>query len=90
MLTWDELSCVERNGALTGYRIEYGTTTFDNNKMLMGASNTTVIVTNLNPDTNYMFRVAGVNSNNIGIQSSVTQRTPPSGIEIYKWGTQYS
>ena len=85
-MTWDELSCVERNGALTGYRIDYGTMTID----VMGASNTTVVVTNLNPDTNYMFRVAGVNSNSIGTQSSVTQRTPPSGIGIHKSSTHYS
>ena len=63
MLTWNELSCVDRNGLLTGYRIEYGTTTFDNTEMVTGVSNTSFTATGLNPSTTYMFRVAAVNGN---------------------------
>ena len=67
-LTWDELSCVDHNGELTGYRVEYGTTTFNNMTTLNGTSFT---VTRLLANTTYMFRVAAVNSNGTGPYSTV-------------------
>ena len=70
-LTWDELSCVNRNGALTGYRIEYGTTTFNNMETVTGTS---FIATSLCPHTAYMFRVAAVNGNGIGSYSTTVNR----------------
>ena len=57
IVTWDELSCVDRNGELTGYRIEYGTTTIDKMETVTGTSFT---ATELTPFTTYMFRVAAV------------------------------
>ena len=67
-VTWDELNCVDRNGELTGYRIEYGTTTFDNMERVTGTSFT---ATGLFPLTTYMFRVAAVNGF-IGTYSSLS------------------
>ena len=78
-VTWDELSCVERNGAPTGYRIQYGITNFDNIETVTGTSFT---ATRLIPLTIYMFRVAAVNSNGMGPYSttltSVTNATSES------------
>ena len=76
-LMWDELSCVDRNGPLTGYRLEYGTTTFNNVETVTG---TPFTATGLNPSTTYMFRVAAVGSSNlIGTYSTtVNVQTPLS------------
>ena len=59
-LTWDELSCVDHNGILIGYRIEYGTMMFDSMEIATGTS---ITVNGLLPLTTYMFRVAAVNGN---------------------------
>ena len=79
---WDELSCVDRNGELTGYRIEYGTTTFDNMETVTGIS---FIATRLLPLTTYMFRVAAVNKNGTGQYSTrlITMTSLPSGVIGY-------
>ena len=79
-LTWDKLDCVDRNGELTTYRIEYDTTTSNITGNDTNTTTTTFTVTGLNPNTTYMFRVAGVNSNGTGIQSTtVYESTLPSG-----------
>ena len=72
-LAWDELSCLDRNGVLTGYRIEYGTTT---SEVVAG---TTFTATGLASDTNYTFQVAGLNSDGRGILTTIIPRTLPSG-----------
>ena len=73
-VTWDELSCVDRNGLLTGYRINYGTTTFNNVQTVI--SGTSFTVTGLISLTTYMFRVAAVSGILTGTYSTnVTQRT---------------
>ena len=69
-VTWDELSCVERNGVITGYRIEYGNTTFHRTNLVVGESNTTLTVTGLHPLSTYMLRVAAFNGIDIGPHSS--------------------
>ncbi len=75
-LEWNELSCVDRNGELTGYRIEYGNTTFD-----MAATQTSFTATGLIPFTNYTFRVAALNKPIPGtVNSTISTRTLlPSG-----------
>ena len=62
-LTWNALRCVNRNGALTGYKIQYG----DNMETVTGTSFT---ATGLIPLTTYMFRVAAVNGNGTGPYST--------------------
>ena len=60
---WDALSCVDRNGGIPDYRIEYGTTT----STLPGTSFT---ANRLRPSTTYNFRVAGVRGSQTGLYSS--------------------
>ena len=70
---WDRLSCVDRNGEITGYRIQYGTTTpLDQTEMITGtsASNRTFTASGLVPLTTYMFRIAAVNSDGVGPYSN--------------------
>ena len=73
-LTWDGLSCVNRNGPLTGYRIAYGTTTFDNMETVT-AETISFTATGLTPSTTYMFRVAAVGGSDLtGTYSSTVSR----------------
>ena len=71
-VTWDELSCVDRNGELTGYRIDYGIGTFDNSQTV--TSGTSFPASGLRPLTTYRFRVAAVNSNGRGPYSDALNR----------------
>ena len=78
-VTWDELSCVDRNGALTGYRIEYGVTSFNNMETVTGTSFT---ATRLCPTNTYMFRVAAVNVNGTGPYSTTVSIPPPPPLTV--------
>ena len=71
-LTWDELSCLDHNGLLTGYVIEYGNTSFDNAEIVTGTS---ITVAELLPLTTYIFRVAAVNQNGTGTYSFPVSKT---------------
>ena len=59
---------MHRNGNITGYTIEYGTTMFDRTAAITGTSggNRTFTATGLLPLTTYMLRIAAVNSNGTG------------------------
>lgn len=75
-LSWDELDCVNRNGEITGYLIEYNFETTYTNTTRPFFTNT-----GLSPETTYSFRVAAVNSNGTGTPStSINATTLPSGI----------
>ena len=82
-LMWDDLSCVDRNGGLSGYRVQYGISSLTNAETATG---TTFTVTGLSPSTTYVFRVAGFNDalllpdSALRFSSSVSQGTTlPSG-----------
>ena len=77
-LMWDRLSCVDRNGEITGYRILYGTTTpLDQTEMITGTSSSdrTFTASGLVPLTTYMFRIAAVNSDGVGPYSDMESIT---------------
>ena len=81
---WDRLSCVDRNnGEITGYRIQYGVTTLSTTVNITGtsASDRTFTASGLVPLTTYMFRIAAVNSDGVGPNSSVASfaTTFPTG-----------
>ena len=67
MVTWDTIDCIERNGVITSYSVEFlyddGTRTFRITDQVMGQSFT---ASGLTPNTSYTFRVAGVNANGTG------------------------
>ena len=67
-LTWDELNCEDRNGVITGYMVQYGITTFNTSVNITGtsASDRTITASGLVPLTTYMFRIAAVNSDEVG------------------------
>ena len=57
---WTELPCSDRNGEITGYTVEYSSTTpppHTNTVTVSGPSNTRLVVGGLLPRTNYTFSV---------------------------------
>ena len=70
-LSWGEVNCTERNGAITGYSVQYS--------IVGGIQSTTVNVTGdvtstvidgLITCTQYSIQVAGINSNGVGPYSN--------------------
>ena len=57
---WTELPCGDRNGEITGYTVEYSSTTpppHTNTVTVSGSSSTRVVVGGLLPRTSYTFSV---------------------------------
>ena len=69
---WDRLSCVDRNGEIIGFRIQYGITTLSTTGNITGisVSDRTFTASGLVPLTTYMFRIAAVNSDGVGPYSN--------------------
>ncbi len=65
-LTWTEIECLDRNGVITSYNIEYGEGNTRDMTINTQSNATTHLITGLKPFTNYTFSIAGVNSVNIG------------------------
>ena len=90
-LMWNDLSCVDRNGGLTGYRVQYGISSVINAETVTG---TTFTVTGLNPSTTYIFEVAGVNDalrlsdNALRFSNTVSGTTLPSGKPVLTLAAQ--
>ena len=87
-LTWDEINCVDRNGVITGYMIQYGITTFNTSLNVTGtsASDRTFTAFGLVPLTTYMFRIAAVNSDGVGpynVAESFSTSIPTGAVLAY-------
>ena len=79
-LNWLKIDCIERNGVITDYTVvfqEQGGAVIPGDVNVM---NRTFTASGLTPHTNYIFRVAGVNSNGAGPYSSdITVLTAEDG-----------
>ena len=67
---WLEIDCIERNGVITNYTVifqEQGGAVIHGEVNVMDR---TFTASGLTPHTNYIFRVAGVNSNGTGPYSN--------------------
>ena len=63
-VSWDAIDCTERNGIITGYTVEFQE---QGGARIPGeVVNQTFTASELTPNMNYTFRVAGVNSNGTG------------------------
>ncbi len=63
-MSWDAIECIERNGVITGYEVVFHE---QGGARIPGeVVNQTFTASGLTPHTNYIFRVAGVNSNGAG------------------------
>ncbi len=72
-LTWPEIDCLDRNGAITSYIIQYGEGTNRNITITTTSSATTHLITGLKPFTEYTFTVAGANGRNTGPLSNASE-----------------
>ena len=67
-LRWRELPCVQQNGPIIGYVVQYFATCGADRNVQLNKSVVTPgdIITDLTPDTEYAFQVAAVNVNGTG------------------------
>ena len=66
-LTWRNINCILRNGIITSFDVQYEQVDGALTTMRIGSSDTTsYIVIGLLPFTEYMFQIAGVNSDGPG------------------------
>ena len=63
---WGIVPCIEQNGDITGYIVQYGSET----QSVSGGSVTETTISNLTPSTTYNVRVAAVNDADTGPYSS--------------------
>ena len=78
---WTELPCNDRNGEITGYTVEYSSTTpppHTNTFIVSGSSNTRLVVGGLLPRTNYTFSVRAQGAANA--RSGTRFTATPTGI----------
>lgn len=72
-LRWRELLCVQQNGPIVGYVVQYFATCGADRHIQLNKSVVTPgdIINDLTPDTEYAFQVAAVNVNGTGAFSEV-------------------
>ncbi len=63
-VSWDAIECIQRNGDITGYEVEFQEQGGD--RIPGEVVNQTFTASDLTPHTDYTFRVAGVNRNGTG------------------------
>ena len=80
---WTELPCSDRNGEITGYTVEYSSTTppHTNTVTVSGSSTTRLVVGGLLPRTSYTFSVRAAGALDLmGPSASKSRSTStPSG-----------
>ena len=82
---WTELPCSDRNGEITGYTVEYSSTTpppHRNTVTVSGSSTTRLVVGGLLPRTSYTFSVRAQGAAQARTESSFTA-TPSGEIVAY-------
>ena len=81
-VSWDAIECIERNGMITGYAVEFQE---EGGAMISGEVVGQIFTAReLTPHTNYTFIVAGVNSNGTGLFTDVaTILTDEDGTYVY-------
>ena len=69
-VSWTQIRCIERNGPITNYIVEFQEV---GGALIPGVMvNRTFTASGLTPYTNYTFRIAGVNDNGTGPFTNVT------------------
>ena len=69
-ISWTQISCIDRNGDITGYRILYGPVNTAPVTLDHQSTSTSRDFTGLSPFTSYSFSVSGVNSQGAGAFSA--------------------
>ena len=78
---WTELPCSDRNGEITGYTVEYSSTTppHNNTVNVSGTNNRRLVVGGLLPHTSYTFRVRAQGASNLRGRRMSTSTATPTG-----------
>ncbi len=69
-ITWTEISCLGRNGVITGYTIRYGPVNTSPTTIDHTSTDRSRVISDLTPFTNYTVSVRGVNSAGVGKYST--------------------
>ena len=78
-MQWTEVPCSDRNGEITGYTVEYNSTTPPTMDTMSGSSSRELVVGGLLPRTSYTFTVRAEGAS-IAISTSATTFTStPTG-----------
>ena len=72
-VSWDAIDCIERNGIINSYAVEFQEQ--GEAKISLEVMAQIFTVSGLSPHTNYSFRVAGINGNGTGPFSNFTTIT---------------
>ena len=66
-LSWGEVNCTERNGAITGYSVQYSIVGgMQSNTVNVTGDVTSTVIDGLVTCTQYSIKVAAINSNGVG------------------------
>ena len=70
---WGKVPCIHHNGDITGYSVQYGTTSSGSTQTMevTGARRTGTTLWNLMPSTAYFIQVAAVNGAGTGVYSEL-------------------
>ena len=70
---WERVNCIERNGNITGYIVQYGAkeTEITKSVNISGIDNAEVTLTGLTSATKYSIKVAAVNNAGTGVYSEI-------------------
>ena len=72
IVQWGPVNCIERNGDITSYLVQYGVVGSDSTlPVSVSGSVTETTISMLMPSTNYSIQVAAVNSGGTGVFSII-------------------
>jgi hypothetical protein len=81
-LSWNPPPAEDHNGQLTGYTVKYGTPA--GTQSSKATSDTSITINDLNPNTEYKFKVSAMNAAGNGpFTPSISQRTAQIGKVVY-------
>ena len=77
VIRWNEVECLQRNGIITDYNVQYRPDSYSVPMMTSKTMDTSLTVSNLIPSTNYTFQVAAESINGTGPSQKIRHRTDP-------------
>ena len=83
-VNWNTIECIHRNGLITDYEVQLREDDSEDivfNDMV-DLDTTTSMASGLRPFTRYIFQVAGVNANGIGLFTEISFDTPEDSMSV--------
>ena len=81
---WGEVPCIDRNGDITGYSVQYGVMGSGNTQTMPvdGADTTQTTIGDLMSSTTYSIQVAAINSEGTGVYSDPSTNLLTQGLSF--------